>query len=76
MIIKSSTGFVSSKVLFGIASAGMISFAWWLVGDGSNESLSIQPMFEEVKADEFVLEITEPGEIESAENVEIRCEVM
>ena len=75
MIIKSSTGFVSSKVLFGIASAGMISFAWWLVGDGSNESLSIQPMFEEVKADEFVLEITEPGEIESAENVEIRCEV-
>ncbi len=72
---KLTSGFVSSKVLLGIASAGMISFAWWLIGDDSNESLSIQPLLEEVTANEFILEITEPGEIESAENVEIRCEV-
>lgn len=75
MITSSKSGFVSSKVLLGIASAGVVSFAWWMMGDTSNENLSIQPLLEEVTSDEFVLEITEPGEIESAENVEIRCEV-
>ena len=69
------SGFISSKVLLGLASAGVVSFAWWMMGDASNENLSIQPLLEEVTSNEFVLEITEPGEIESAENVEIRCEV-
>lgn len=75
MNTSSKSGFISSKVLLGIASAGMVSFAWWMMGDTSNENLSIQPLLEEVTSNEFVLEITEPGEIESAENVEIRCEV-
>ena len=35
----------------------------------------IQPLFEEVKVSDFVLEFVEPGEIESAENVEIKSEV-
>ncbi len=75
MIATSKSGFISSKVLLGLASAGVVSFAWWMMGDTSNENLSIQPLLEEVTSSEFVLEITEPGEIESAENVEIRCEV-
>ena len=75
MIASSKSGFISSKVLLGLASAGVVSFAWWMMGDTSNENLSIQPLLEEVTSNEFVLEITEPGEIESAENVEIRCEV-
>ena len=75
MNASSKSGFISSKVLLGLASAGVVSFAWWMMGDASNENLSIQPLIEEVTSSEFVLEITEPGEIESAENVEIRCEV-
>ena len=35
----------------------------------------IQPLYEKVIKGEFKLEFTEPGEIESAENIEINCEV-
>ena len=75
MTHKSKAGFISTKVILGLAGAGMLSFAWWIGGDGVEDNLAVQPLLEEVRLDEFVLEITEPGEIESAENVEIRCEV-
>ena len=55
MIASSKSGFISSKVLLGLASAGVVSFAWWMMGDTSNENLSIQPLLEEVASSEFVL---------------------
>ncbi len=68
-------GFVSAKALTGIACAGMISFAWWMLDSSSSADGEIEPLFGKVIKGEFKLEFTEPGEIESAENVEIVCEV-
>lgn len=75
MFPKSKAGFISTKALLGFVGAGMLSFAWWITGDGSEDSFAIQPLWEEARVAQFVLEITEPGEVESAENIEIRCEV-
>ena len=68
-------GFVSAKALIGIASAGALSFAWWMMGSPSSAEVEIVPLFEKIIKGEFKLEFTELGEIESAENVEIICEV-
>ena len=68
-------GFVSAKALIGIACAGVIPFAWWMLDSSSSADGEIEPLFEKVIRGEFKLEFTEPGEIESAENVEILCEV-
>ena len=75
MFFNSKAGFVSTKALLGLAGAGMLSLAWWITGDEVKDSLAIQPLLQQVSLAEFVLEVTEPGEVESAENVEIRCEV-
>jgi len=68
-------GFVSTKALVGLASAGILSFAWWAMEDDASVDGDIQPLFEKVVRGDFKLEFTEPGEIESAENIEINCEV-
>jgi len=68
-------GFVSTNTLIGLAGAGALSLLWWLSGDEDSLVADIQPLFEEVKVSDFVLEFVEPGEIESAENVEIKSEV-
>ena len=68
-------GFVSTKTLMGLAGAGALSLLWWMSGNEDSLDAEIQPLFEEVKVDDFVLEFVEPGEIESAENVEIKSEV-
>lgn len=52
-----------------------MSLLWWMTGSEDSLDLEIQPLFEEVTGSEFVLEFVEPGEIESAENVEIKSEV-
>jgi multidrug resistance efflux pump len=68
-------GFVSTKALMGLAGAGALSLLWWMSGDEDSLVADIQPLFEDVKVSDFVLEFVEPGEIESAENVEIKSEV-
>ena len=77
MIFRSSNtkGFVSAKALLGIASAGVLSFAWWVIDSPSPATGEIQPLFDKVIKGGFKVEFTEPGEIESAENIEIACEV-
>ena len=52
-----------------------MSLLWWMTGSEDSLDLEIQPLFEEVTGSDFVLEFVEPGEIESAENVEIKSEV-
>ena len=66
---------MSTKTLMGLAGAGALSLLWWMSGNEDSLDAEIQPLFEEVKVDDFVLEFVEPGEIESAENVEIKSEV-
>ena len=53
----------------------MLSLLWWLSDDEDSLENEVQPLFEIVKSAEFKLEFIEPGEIESAENVEIKSEV-
>lgn len=73
--ISKANGFISTKTLVGLASAGILSFAWWAMKDDPSADGEIQPLFEKVVKADFKLEFTEPGEIESAENVEIKCQV-
>jgi len=68
-------GFVSTKVLMGLAGAGALSLLWWVSGTEDSLDTEIQPLFDIVTSSDFVLEFIEPGEIESAENVEIKSEV-
>ena len=72
---KSTKGFVSTNTLMGLAGAGVLSLLWWLGVDEDSSENEVQPLFETVKVAEFKLEFIEPGEIESAENVEIKSEV-
>ena len=73
--LSPSKGFVSTKAMMGLAGAGALSLIWWISGDDDSLDAEIQPLFEEVEVRDFVLEFVEPGEIESAENVEIKSEV-
>jgi len=68
-------GFVSTKALMGLAGAGALSLLWWVSGTEDSLDTEIQPLFDIVTSSDFVLEFIEPGEIESAENVEIKSEV-
>ena len=74
-LYSKNRGFVSTKALTALAGAGALSLLWWMTGSEDSLDLEIQPLFEEVTGSEFVLEFVEPGEIESAENVEIKSEV-
>ena len=76
MFLRNSTkGFVSTNTLMGLAGASVLSLLWWLSDDEDSLENEVQPLFEIVKSAEFKLEFIEPGEIESAENVEIKSEV-
>ena len=73
--VNSTKGFVSTNTLMGLAGAGVLSLLWFLSDDEDSSGNEVQPLFETVKASEFKLEFIEPGEIESAENIEIKSEV-
>jgi len=75
MYTRSKAGFISTKTLMGIAGASALSAFLWLNNEEQGESLQIKPIYEEAKVAEFRLEIVEPGEVESAENVEIKSQV-
>lgn len=74
-MFKSTKGFVSTNTLVGLAGAGVISLLWWLSNDDDTSDNEVKPLFEAVQVAEFKLELIEPGEIESAENIEIKSEV-
>ena len=59
----------------GLAGAGALSALLWFDDGEEGNSQQIEPIYEEAKVAEFRLEIVEPGEVESAENVEIKSKV-
>ena len=59
----------------GLAGAGALSAILWFDDGEEGNSQQIEPIYEEAKVAEFRLEIVEPGEVESAENVEIKSKV-
>ena len=68
-------GFATAKAVIGLASGGIVVVAWWLLTAGESEEVLPEALFEQVVRKEFRLEIVEPGEIESAHNVDVLCEV-
>ena len=62
--------FVLSIVLLALLGGGV----WWAFGNRSKES-AIQPILSEVFEGEFVAKVLDQGEIQSAENQEIVCQV-
>src|SRR6056300_1605382 len=74
-ITSKNRGFVSGKTLFSLAGAFTLSLVWWVNLEDKSTTLEVTPLLETVKVDLFMLEITEPGEVESAENIEIKSEV-
>ena len=68
-------GFAAAKAVIGLASGGVVVVAWWLLTGGESEEVLPEALFEQVVRKEFRLEIVEPGEIESAHNVDVLCEV-
>jgi HlyD family secretion protein len=69
------SGFAAAKAVIGLASGGVVVVAWWLLTGGESEEVLPEALFEQVVRKEFRLEIVEPGEIESAHNVDVLCEV-
>ena len=74
-ITSKNRGFVSGKTLLSLAGAFTLSLVWWVNLEDKSTILEVTPLLETVKVDLFKLEITEPGEVESAENIEIKSEV-
>ena len=74
-ITSKNRGFVSGKTLLSLAGAFTLSLVWWVNLEDKSTTLEVTPLLETVKVDLFKLEITEPGEVESAENIEIKSEV-
>ena len=68
-------GFAAAKTLIGLASGGVVVVGWWFMTAGESEEALPDALFEQVVRKEFRLEIVEPGEIESAHNVDVLCEV-
>jgi HlyD family secretion protein len=54
--------------------AGVGGGVWWYM-TGSSDDAALNSLLHEVSRDEFVLSVTERGEIESSADVEVRCEV-
>ncbi|MBT7925048.1 MAG: HlyD family efflux transporter periplasmic adaptor subunit, partial [Opitutae bacterium] len=65
----------AAKTLIGLASGGVVVVGWWFMTAGESEEALPDALFEQVVRKEFRLEIVEPGEIESAHNVDVLCEV-
>ncbi len=68
-------GFAAAKAVIGLASGGVVVVAWWLLTGGEVDEVLPEVLVEPVVRKEFRLEIVEPGEIESAHNVDVLCEV-
>ena len=73
--IPTRTGGASSVVLAFLAVAGIVgALVWYYVSDGDVRA-NIDPITTQVHTGDFVSKVLDQGEIQSSENVEIRCEV-
>lgn len=54
---------------------GVLAVGWSVFGRGTNSADEDAPMMHVVDRDDFIHEITERGNVESASNIEVRCEV-
>jgi len=67
--------FTRGLVIALIALVPVLAIAWPVLSSFSVSNDEAMPMMHEVKRGEFIHEITDSGNVESASNVDIRCEV-
>ena len=68
-------GSIGPLLLFGATVFGLIGVAIYFFFSGNGGEVTINPVLAEVEKGEFVAQVLDQGEIQSSENVEIRCEV-
>lgn len=68
-------GLVAPFVIFGIVAVALIGVAGYFYFSGNGEAEEIDPIMAKVTRGEFVSQVLDQGEVQSSENVEIRCEV-
>lgn len=66
---------VAPFVIFGLVAVALIGVAGYFYFSGNGEAEEIDPIMASVKRGEFVSQVLDQGEVQSSENVEIRCEV-
>ena len=71
----SRAGSLTPVVLFGVAAMGLLGFTVYYMATGKSAGPAINPILTTVERGEFVAQVLDQGEIQSSENVEIRCEV-
>ena len=61
--------------LFGVVAIGLIAVTIYYMSSGEGTAMAIEPILAAVEKGEFVAQVLDQGEVQSSENVEIRCEV-
>ena len=72
---KSRNGLVAPFVIAAVIAVVLLGLAGYYFWGGSGEAEKIDPIMATVTRGEFVSQVLDQGEVQSSENVEIRCEV-
>ena len=72
---KTRCGLVAPFVVFGLVAAALLAVGAYYYMSSGGEGDEIDPIMASVTRGEFVSQVLDQGEIQSSENVEIRCEV-
>ena len=72
---NSRTGSATPFIVFGFVAVALVAFAAYYGISLQNTTEVIEPILVKVERGEFVSQVLDQGEVQSSENVEIRCEV-
>ncbi len=67
-------GAFTPLVLFGFVALGLIGVTVYFLNFGESGNSTIDPIMATVEEGEFVAQVLDQGELQSSENIEIRCE--
>ena len=70
-----TNGLIAPFVIFGLVALALLGVGAYFYMSRGNDSDMIDPIMAEVTRGEFVAQVLDQGEVQSSENVEIRCEV-
>ena len=73
--LRSRTGSALPFILMGVVAVLLVFAGGYMLMTSSEDSDIIEPIFVPVERGEFVSQVLDQGEVQSSENVEIRCEV-
>lgn len=69
-----NNGLAAQFVIFGLVAVVLLGVAGFFYVGRNNQEIAIDPIMSSVTRGEFVSQVLDQGEIQSSENVEIRCE--